>query len=91
MVLDIELFRADKGGDPDKIRENQRKRFKDVGYVDRVVEADTKWRKRELIASKATPTESVVSRPPPASYLSIRIESPCKLKLNSLIDALATE
>lgn len=50
MVLDIELFRADKGGDPDKIRENQRKRFKDVSYVDKVVEADTKWRKRELIS-----------------------------------------
>ena len=53
MVLDIELFRADKGGDPDKIRENQRKRFKDVSYVDKVVEADTKWRKRELPASFA--------------------------------------
>ena len=53
MVLDIELFRADKGGDPDKIRENQRKRFKDVSYVDKVVEADTKWRKRELSASFA--------------------------------------
>ena len=50
MVLDIELFRADKGGDPDKIRENQRKRFKDVSYVDKVVEADTKWRKRKLPA-----------------------------------------
>ena len=50
MVLDIERFRADKGGDPDKIRENQRKRFKDVSYVDKVVEADTKWRKRELPA-----------------------------------------
>ena len=47
MVLDIELFRADKGGDPDKIRESQRKRFKDVTLVDRVVEADTRWRKRE--------------------------------------------
>ena len=53
MVLDVELFRADKGGDPDKIRENQRKRFKDVSYVDKVVEADTKWRKRELPASLA--------------------------------------
>ena len=50
MVLDIELFRPDKGGDPDKIRENQRKRFKDVSYVDKVVEADTKWRKRKLPA-----------------------------------------
>ena len=52
MVLDLELFRADKGGDPDKIRENQRKRFKDVSYVDNVVEADTKWRKRELVSSE---------------------------------------
>ncbi len=28
MVLDIDLFRTDKGGDPEKMRENQRKRFK---------------------------------------------------------------
>ena len=48
MVLDIELFRADKSGDPDKIKENQRKRFKDVSYVDKVIEADTKWRKRKF-------------------------------------------
>jgi len=48
MVLDIELFRADKGGDPEKIRESQRKRFKDVTLVDKVVEADTRWRKCEL-------------------------------------------
>ncbi|KFM63761.1 Serine--tRNA ligase, cytoplasmic, partial [Stegodyphus mimosarum] len=45
MVLDIECFRADKGGDPDKVRKNQVKRFKDPSLVDKVVEADTKWRK----------------------------------------------
>ena len=45
MVLDIELFRADKGGDPEKIRDCQRKRYKDVTLVDRVVETDNKWRK----------------------------------------------
>ncbi|XP_072027104.1 serine--tRNA ligase, cytoplasmic-like [Amphiura filiformis] len=45
MVLDVEQFRADKGGDPDKIKENQAKRFKDVTLIDNVVEADTKWRK----------------------------------------------
>lgn len=44
MVLDIELFRAEKGGNPDKIRENQKKRFKDVGLVDIIVDNDTKWR-----------------------------------------------
>lgn len=43
MVLDIELFRADKGGNPDKIKENQAKRFKDVTLVDKVVENDTQW------------------------------------------------
>lgn len=47
MVLDLDLFRADKGGDPEKIRENQSKRYKDTKLVDEIVEADTKWRKCE--------------------------------------------
>ena len=51
MVLDIELFRADKGNDPLKVRENQAKRFKDVTLVDKVVEADNKWRKCKLTDS----------------------------------------
>ena len=38
---------ADKGGNPEAIRESQRKRFADVGLVDRVVELDTAWRQRE--------------------------------------------
>lgn len=37
-------FPADKGGDPEKIRESQRRRYADVGLVDRVVELDTEWR-----------------------------------------------
>ena len=45
MVLDLILFRADQGGDPDKIRELQKKRFKDVDHVERVIETDTRWRK----------------------------------------------
>ncbi|XP_076313604.1 seryl-tRNA synthetase isoform X1 [Tachypleus tridentatus] len=45
MVLDLELFRAEKGGDPLKIRENQAKRFKDVTLVDKVIESDSQWRK----------------------------------------------
>lgn len=45
MVLDLLLFRADQGGDPDKIRETQRKRYKDVSHVEKVIEADTRWRK----------------------------------------------
>ena len=48
MVLDLDLFRADKGGNPDMLRENQRKRFKDPGLVDQVIEYDEQWRKREI-------------------------------------------
>lgn len=45
MVLDLDLFRTDKGGDPEIIRETQRKRFKDVTLVDKLVAADSEWRK----------------------------------------------
>lgn len=45
MVLSIDLFRPDKGGDPEKMRENQRLRFKDTKLVDQIVEKDEQWRK----------------------------------------------
>lgn len=44
MVLDLDLFRSDKGGNPDKIKDNQIKRFKDVGLVNTVIEKDAVWR-----------------------------------------------
>lgn len=37
MVLDIDLFRVEKGGNPDKIRENAKKRFDDVQAVENVI------------------------------------------------------
>lgn len=45
MVLDLDLLRKDKGGDPDKIRENQKLRFKDLNLVETVIEKDGEWRK----------------------------------------------
>jgi len=44
MVLDLDLFRPEKGGDPTRIRKNQELRFKDVSLVDTVVEKDVIWR-----------------------------------------------
>ena len=35
---------ADKGGDPELVRESQRRRFKDVSQVDQVIELDAEWR-----------------------------------------------
>jgi seryl-tRNA synthetase len=46
-MLDIGLFRAGRhGGNPDLVRESQRKRFAKVEIVDQVIEADEQWRKR---------------------------------------------
>lgn len=62
MVLDLDLFRSDKGGNPDKIRENQKKRFKDVGLVDAVVEKDTTWRQLRHKADNWNKLKNVCSK-----------------------------
>lgn len=62
MVLDIDLFRSDKGGNPDKIRENQKKRFKDVALVDAVVEKDTTWRQLRHKADNWNKLKNVCSK-----------------------------
>eukprot|EP01094_Clydonella_sp_ATCC50884_P009780 TRINITY_DN1930_c0_g1_i1.p1 TRINITY_DN1930_c0_g1~~TRINITY_DN1930_c0_g1_i1.p1 ORF type:complete len:451 (+),score=176.05 TRINITY_DN1930_c0_g1_i1:39-1391(+) len=45
MSLDIGLFRADKGGNPDLVRESQRRRGHSVEIVDEVIALDTEWRR----------------------------------------------
>lgn len=36
-MLDVQDFIVERGGDPEKIRESQRRRFADVGAVDEVI------------------------------------------------------
>lgn len=62
MVLDLELFRSDKGGNPDKIRENQTKRFKDVALVETVIAQDTEWRQRRHRADNLNKVKNVCSK-----------------------------
>lgn len=62
MVLDLELFRKDKGFDPDKVRENQRKRFKDVNLVDTVIEKDKIWRQLRHRADNLNKLKNVCSK-----------------------------
>ncbi|KAL7107939.1 hypothetical protein ACP275_06G085100 [Erythranthe tilingii] len=47
-MLDINLFREEKGGNPEKIRESQRRRFGNVNLVDEVIELDKAWRQRQF-------------------------------------------
>ena len=44
MPLDINQFRTEKGGNPDLIRESQRRRFADISAVDTVIALDREWR-----------------------------------------------
>lgn len=44
MGIDIELFRAEKGGNPELIRTSQRNRYKNVELVDDVIQSDLEWR-----------------------------------------------
>jgi len=43
-MLDINLFRVEKGGNPDLVRESQRRRYAPVEAVDKVIALDTTWR-----------------------------------------------
>ncbi|KAL3315196.1 Serine--tRNA ligase, cytoplasmic [Cichlidogyrus casuarinus] len=52
MVLNIELFRKEKGGNPDLVRESQKNRFSDVSLVDKVIESDENWRKARFRADQ---------------------------------------
>lgn len=45
-MLDINLFRSDKGNDPERVRESQRRRFASVELVDEIIELDKEWRQR---------------------------------------------
>lgn len=43
------LLCAEKGGNPEIVRESQKRRYADVGLVDKVVALDADWRSGELL------------------------------------------
>ncbi|XP_022543432.2 serine--tRNA ligase, cytoplasmic-like isoform X2 [Brassica napus] len=47
-MLDINLFREEKGNNPEIIRDSQRKRFASVDLVDEIIELDKEWRQRQF-------------------------------------------
>ncbi|KAI9186096.1 hypothetical protein LWI28_013758 [Acer negundo] len=49
-MLDINLFREEKGHNPEIIRESQRRRFASVEIVDEIIKLDKDWRQRQFEA-----------------------------------------
>lgn len=45
-MLDINLFREEKGGNPELVRESQRRRYASVEIVNEVIRLDKEWRQR---------------------------------------------
>jgi seryl-tRNA synthetase len=45
-AIDLDLFREEKGGDPDFIRQSQKARFKNTEDVDRIIILDREWRQK---------------------------------------------
>jgi len=62
MVLDIDRFRPEKGGNPEAVKENQRKRFSDVTMVDKIVAADENWRKERFAADNWNKLKNLASK-----------------------------
>ncbi|KAJ3195505.1 Cytosolic seryl-tRNA synthetase [Irineochytrium annulatum] len=52
MGLDINLFRADKGNDPNVVRESQRRRYQPVEIVDEIIALDNDWKKARFDADE---------------------------------------
>jgi len=61
-MLDVVLFRVDQGGDPDKVRESQRRRYADVTLVDKVIEYDSEWRKTRGELNDTQKEKGIVQR-----------------------------
>jgi seryl-tRNA synthetase len=62
MVLSIDLFRPERGGDPAKMRENQIKRYKDPLLVDTIVAKDEEWRKLRFLGDGLNKAKNVCSK-----------------------------
>lgn len=62
MVLDLDLFRPDKGGDPERVRANVRKRFDNEESVDKVMTLDGQWRKFRWSLDQLNKAKNMISK-----------------------------
>merc|ERR1711874_537342 len=62
MVLDIDEFRVEKGGNPDRIGENQRNRFCEEGMVDKIILCDNMWREARFKADNFNKLNKLASK-----------------------------
>eukprot|EP00444_Apocalathium_aciculiferum_P026180 CAMPEP_0183445666 /NCGR_PEP_ID=MMETSP0370-20130417/96448_1 /TAXON_ID=268820 /ORGANISM="Peridinium aciculiferum, Strain PAER-2" /LENGTH=465 /DNA_ID=CAMNT_0025636269 /DNA_START=107 /DNA_END=1504 /DNA_ORIENTATION=+ len=47
MTIGIEILRKDKGGDPELVKESERRRFRDTKLIDEIIDLDQQWIKAQ--------------------------------------------
>nr|CDS28326.1 seryl tRNA synthetase cytoplasmic [Hymenolepis microstoma] len=62
MVLSLDLFRKDKGGDPEIIKKSEQNRYKDPGVVDKIVDLDEQWRKARSACDRLNRSKNICSK-----------------------------
>lgn len=62
MTIDINLLRVERGGDPEKVRDSERRRFRDPSLVDRVIGLDEEWRKQQFELEKRKKEVNLVKK-----------------------------
>lgn len=62
MVLDLDLLRTDKGGDPERVRANVRKRFDKEETIDKVMKLDSQWRKFRWSLDQLNKAKNTISK-----------------------------
>jgi seryl-tRNA synthetase len=96
-MIDINLLRVDKGGNPDLVRESQRKRGgeKAVALVDQVIELDNEWKSARFNANEINKEINAISKKMAPLAKAKMMDSPEALalkeekeKLNKLKDQL---
>eukprot|EP00928_Gymnodinium_smaydae_P006298 TRINITY_DN1221_c0_g1_i1.p1 TRINITY_DN1221_c0_g1~~TRINITY_DN1221_c0_g1_i1.p1 ORF type:complete len:479 (-),score=132.55 TRINITY_DN1221_c0_g1_i1:95-1531(-) len=62
MTIGIELLREEKGGDPEKVRESERRRFRGTELVDEVIALDKEWIKAQFTTEQKRKERGVVQK-----------------------------
>ncbi|CAG8433842.1 9605_t:CDS:2 [Ambispora gerdemannii] len=61
-MLDLNLFQTDKGGNPELIRESQRKRGASVEIVDQVINLYDEWRKAKFVLDEINKKTNAIQK-----------------------------
>lgn len=62
MGIDINQLRVEKGGNPDKVKESVKKRYKDPKIVDDVIELDNMWRKARFAVDQGNKELNIINK-----------------------------